>query len=66
MTWLRVARPRYKDTVQKLIEATDKKILRQEGVASYIEAVRLAHVAYDAGELSHVALLRAVVRLWGF
>jgi hypothetical protein len=50
MTRLLVARPRYKNTLQKLIEATDKEIPRQEGVASYTEALPLNWASAQRGD----------------
>ena len=52
MTRLLVARPRYKNTIQNLIEATDKEIAQREGASatSYTEAVPLNWASAQRGD----------------
>jgi hypothetical protein len=47
---LLVAKPRFKNSIQKLIEATDKEMPRQGGVASYTEPVPLNWASAQRGD----------------
>jgi hypothetical protein len=53
MTRLPIARPKYKNTIEKLIEATDKEIPRRGDVGSYTEAVPLN---FAAAQRAHPAI----------
>jgi len=50
MTHLPIAKLRYKDTIQKLIEATDREIQQQRGVQSYTEPDPLNWAAAQRGD----------------